>query len=250
METKELVLINRSGKRMPTTLRLPAGTPVGTALVLHGLAGWQDQSCVRSIAETLCVQGYTTVTFDAADGAKAPDASFASATTTGYVHDAEDVINYLKDTAWYREPLLVAGHSQGALVALRYARRHPRDVLRLIMIAPAVSWKTDAHVGMVTRIRLGKTSDAFKEKPTVTLFPKWILDYFSFDAMKDAPHVPAPTLVVSAQNDEFVADQKIHSALSSRFEKSTHVVVPNAKHEFLGSESVLADTIKQWLTSS
>lgn len=241
---------NRNGKRMPATLRYPNGDAVGTALVLHGLAGWKDQACVAVIANALTELGYTTLVFDAADGAKAPDANFAHATTSGYVEDIEDAVTFLKSQPWYRAPFVLAGHSQGALAALRYTRTHSDVVTRLLMVAPAVSWKTDAHIGMLTRLRLKKTDTNFKQNPTVTLYPKWIFDYFSFNGMKDASFVSVPTLIVSAQNDEFVADARVHEKLSKKFPFATHRILLGARHEFIGFEVVLADTIKEWLTSS
>lgn len=240
---------NRDTKRMPATLRAPEAPPKGTLLVLHGLAGWKDQPCVATVAEGAVRAGYQALTFEAADGAKAPDADFVVATTTGYVQDVEDVITQVLTETWFVPPLLLAGHSQGGLVALTVASRR-EDVASLILFAPVVSWKTDWSLRLVRNMRLGKLDPRFKEKPHITLFPKWVIDFFSFDARTCAPHVHARTLIISAGRDQFVAPERVHARLAALMPEATHRIIVGAKHEFLGHLEELAGIVEEWLSSS
>ena len=113
----------------------------GTIILLHGLGGWKEQPLIVIVADELYKSGYNVVTFDAADGAKGPDADFAHSTVTGFLEDLDDVVGHVTNADWFVGPLLLAGHSLGGTVALHYARLHPAQAAKLILFAPAVSWK-------------------------------------------------------------------------------------------------------------
>lgn len=258
METQELVLLNRNGKRISMTLRVPHGEPRGTLVLMHGLAGWKDQPTVLTAAHAGVDSGYQVLTFDGVDALRGPDASYWNSTTTGFIHDLEDVLAYTAEQDWYRLPLVLAGHSLGAMCVVRYVRKHPDSASRLLLIAPAVSWKRDRTDKFMHRIRFVTNGVAARkraekeggEKLVMPLYLPWILDYLRYDTFVDAAHVTVPTLVISAEKDLAVAGPEIHAALTKRFKNATQVVIGDADHVFGAHEQELADTIKQWLTSS
>ncbi len=258
MEIRELEIRNRNGKRMPATLRVPVGDVRGTVVLLHGLAGWKDQSTVVAIAGGVARAGYQVITFDGADALRGPDASYWNSTTTGFIEDMEDVIAFVESQDWYQAPLVLAGHSLGAMCVVRYARMHPKEVTKLLLVAPGISWTTDRSGKFLKKIRftakvvsiLSKRQKENGEKFLMPLYPPWIFDFLKYDTRKDAPSVAVPVLVVSAGDDLVVAAPTVHEALTGLFPQATHVIIPHASHIFLEHERELADTITQWLTSS
>jgi pimeloyl-ACP methyl ester carboxylesterase len=256
METRELVILNRNGKRMPATLRIPEGSVRGTALLVHGLAAWREQDVLVVMAGALVNAGYQVLTFDGADALRGPDASYWHSTTTGFIADVEDVMEFAQAEAWYQGPLLLAGHSLGAMCVVQYARRNPDVAVKLLLVAPAISWWLDRSDRVLSRVRWTATLvRLIKEKERRTgekffnpLYPPWILDFFKYDTRKDAPYVSVPVLVVSAGDDLVVAGPQRQAALSARFPNATQVVVPGASHTFHEHEEELADTITTWLT--
>lgn len=250
METRELTLTNRHGKRLLSTLRLPEGEVRGTALVLHGLAGWREQSTVVLIATALTESGYITLTFDGADCLRGPDASFPNATTTGFVEDAEDVIAYMKDAQWYQGPFMLAGHSLGGLVAARLENLHPGLATKLLLVAPAICWYKDRSGKFFKRIHfLSRQVRAMRKKGVLMpIYPKWIRDYFSYDIRKDAPYCACPTFIISAGDDLTVARAAEHEKLATRFPNATHVVIEDANHIFMDHEQELTQTIQEWMS--
>jgi len=252
METRELTLTNRHEKRLLSTLRLPEGTARGTVLVLHGLAGWREQSTVVTIATALTEAGYVTLTFDGADCLRGPDASFLNATTTGFVEDAEDVIAFMKESSWFQGPFMLAGHSLGALVATRLERLHPGTATKLWLVAPAICWYKDRSGKFLKRIHfLSRQVRAMRKKGVLMpIYPKWIWDYFSYDIRKDAPYCECPVFIISAGDDLTVARSHAHEKLATLFPHATHTTIEHATHTFTGHETELTDTIKLWDTSS
>jgi alpha-beta hydrolase superfamily lysophospholipase len=253
MHKEDFVFENRNGKRIQATLRTPAGTSKGTIVLLHGLGGWKEQPLLVIVADALCQNGYKVFIFDAADGAKGPDGDFRMSTTTGYVEDLEDVMGYVKNAEWYTAPMILAGHSLGGLTALHYTRLHPSQVSKLIIFAPAVSWKNGLALTFVGGL-WWLTRNTYKTMgPNHTKLPldkKWLLDFMKFDALRDAPYISAPTLILSASRDKTVVSPRAHFALAHRFPNALSVVMPDAGHVFWKHERKLADTIIQWLSSS
>lgn len=258
MHREEFVILNRQGKRMPATRRTPTSPPQGTALILHGLAGWKDQSTVVAIANAVTDAGYTSITFDGADCLRGPDASYRASTTTGFIDDVEDVVAFVRNQSWFTSPLIIAGHSLGALAALRYEKRHPGDCTKLLLIAPAISWMKDHSGQFLKKMRfnvrhareVSKREQSDGEKYFMPLYPRFIFDFFAYDSRKDAPSIACPVLIVSAGDDLVVAKPAEHERLAKRFKQAEHVTIDGASHIFDTHERELADTIKQWLTSS
>lgn len=253
MTTEELVLRNREGKRMPATLLLPELPIKGTAIVFHGIGGWRNQPIIVAIAEFLARAGYTVLRFDDADGVVGPDGDFFHTTTTKYTRNVEDVLAYVHDAKWHTGPLILAGHSMGGLIAAWYAAHHPTEVSRLILTAPAISWKSLwwswlplALIWLIRghRMMLGIDGKKF------ALSPLWWIDFFKFDGYHYAPNISAPTLIISAEEDHTVAKPFQNRHYARLFPYGEHSMVAFADHDFTGHEDEVIDTINQWLTSS
>lgn len=253
MEVREFVILNRNGKRIPATLRIPEGAVRGTALLLHGLGGWKDQSVIAQVAEQVAMEGYQSLTFNAADGSRGPDGTFFNQTTSGYLRDTEDVVDFLKKSAEHQSPLILVGHSVGGLVALRFASEHPKDIEILVLLAPAVSWKMmwwGQLPWLLAWLVQGKRKWPGPKGEDFYLGRGWIFDFFTFDGYRYARNVHVPVLVVSAGKDGTVARPREHALFVRRFEHATQSVVTGASHAFEGYEQEVAGIVALWLSSS
>ncbi len=250
METRETMLTNRNGKRMPATFRIDENAK-GTFVLLHGIGGWKDQRVMRAIIDPICESGYTVVTFDASDGANAPDADSLAGTTTGYRADLEDVIAHITHEPWYVAPLMLGGHSLGALVALEYAAEHP-EVAQLVLAAPAISWREYQHIVPVGTWWLlrGKVRMPGPELRHYWLSRAWLYDFLARDMKRHAPRIQAPTLIIFGSKDGLVGTVKTHKRFAERFPNARYEVIPGADHTFHPYEEAVTATIRQWLTSS
>lgn len=244
-------ITNRSGKQIPLIITKPDVALHGTFVVMHGLGGWQEQGIVTAMRDAVVHEGYVAVTFDAADGAKAPDSTPRTSTTTGYLADLEDVVAHIEAQDWFVPPLSLAGHSQGGLIALTYASAHP--VARVIVAASALSWKT--YTKFVVPLGFFWYVKGFYDTPgpsgtTLRLGRSWLLDFIRYDGLLTAKRVSVPTLVISAGKDNLVGRKRTHERLARALPSATHVCIEGAPHTFAGHERTVADTITKWLTSS
>jgi pimeloyl-ACP methyl ester carboxylesterase len=253
MESKELVLTNRDGKRMPATLMLPNGAPKGTVLLLHGLGGWKDQPLLLAIARAYVEDGYIVFRFNEADSVLGPDGDFFHSTTTKSLRDVEDVIDHLRNKSGFTEPFILAGHSMGGFFAAWYAAHHPGVVSRLVLIAPAVSWKqmwwTQLPLALYALVR-GHSNELGIDGKKFRLSPLWWRDYFMFDGSQYAAKIQIPTLIISAERDGTVAKPFEHRSYAKKFPHAEHSTISWADHDFSGHEDEVIATIRQWHTSS
>jgi pimeloyl-ACP methyl ester carboxylesterase len=234
---------------MPATFRI-ADNPKGTFVLLHGIGGWKDQRVMRAIIDPVYESGYNVVSFDAADGANAPDANSLTGTTTGYRKDLEDVVAHIENEPWYAGPLSLGGHSLGALVATEYAAAHS-GVERLILAAPGISWKEYQYilpVGSWWLIR-GKVRMPGPELKHYWLGRPWLDDFLTHDLKKLAPAIKIPTLVAIGSRDGLVGTVKTHERFANLFPNGAFRIIRRADHTFHPHEEALTATIRQWLTS-
>jgi alpha-beta hydrolase superfamily lysophospholipase len=252
MQKQELILVNRDGKRMPSTLQIPEGAAKGTVIVLHGLGGLRDQSLIKAVAHGMTEEGYVSLTFDDSHAVKSLDARFFEATTSQYLRDVEDAVDYAQKQNWFTAPLILAGHSMGGFVAVHHTRLH-QDAARLILLAPAMSWKTmwgAAVPFLVLWLITGTQKFLSIDEKHHQLGRAWILDFLKYDAHKDARFIDVPTLILSAENDETVARPPEHAKFAAHFSHADHRTIAHADHDFDGHEDAVVATITSWLTSS
>lgn len=253
MTAHELVIKNRDGLPMPATLVLPEGAPCGTAVLIHGLGGWRHQPLLKMTAELLVRKGYAVLRYDESNAVTSSEGDFFHSTTTKSTRDAEDIFAYVHGADWHHAPLIVVGHSLGGLVASWYAAQHPTEVARLILIAPAISWKTMwwawLPISLLWLIRGHRMMLGIHEQ-RFALSPLWWMDFFRFDGYRYAQMIPAPTLIISAEEDHTVGRPGDQRAYARKFANGEHTMVAFASHDFDGHEDELVDTIDQWLTSS
>jgi len=253
MSQEELIITNRDGKRMPATLMLPETPSVGTAVVFHGLGGWRNQPILLAVANLLVSKGYAVLRYDESSAITSPDGDFFHSTTTKSTQDAEDALAYVHKASWHSGSLILVGHSLGGLMAAWYASQHPTEVTRLVLLAPAISWRTMwwswlplALIWLIRGHRMMLGIDGRK----FALSPLWWMDFFNFDAYSFAPSIPAKTLVISAELDHTVARPVHNRNYARKFPNGEHSMVSFADHDFDGHEDEVVDTIAQWLTSS
>lgn len=152
-----------SGHSLDARVDLPAGTPVGTALVAHCFTCSKDLLGISRMSHALTTHGWAVVRFDFT-GLGSSEGEFANTDFTSNVRDLVAAADHLRSQG--RAPALLIGHSLGGPAVLRAAERIPEVRAVCTLNAPF----DPAHVGRMLdgrKVTLGgrsfEVSDSFLE---------------------------------------------------------------------------------------
>jgi len=200
------------GKTAPFEL----GHGEDACLLLHGFTGspWD----MRPLGEALATRGLFVTAPRLPGHGTTPQAMLEA----GHRHWEEAALEALDSLRGFRR-VFVAGLSMGALLGLRLAALRPEVVKGLVLIAPAARFKGPKmallkslrNTGLLERIVpwVRKTATdlsdpaVLAEAPILPAFPITRLkDLWTMQeaALRDAPRVHCPTLVVVAEQDHVV----------------------------------------------
>ncbi|MFA5270464.1 MAG: alpha/beta fold hydrolase [Patescibacteria group bacterium] len=251
----KVVIENRLGADLVVVVdKVPEA--IGVAVVAHGLGGNKDGTDIVAIAETMRDHGLTTVRYDASNAKGESGGYLSDAKATTYVNDLVDVLDWAKQQAWFKPPLILAGHSLGATASALYAERHPDEVSGLILISGVVSGTINLQAapqrsseGWERMWQEIKSSfDGQQSSDQVNWLP-FFIDLLQFNILNDADKLTMPVLIVAGENDELapvIHQQKFYDALPGSKELQ---IIANAGHVFRQDPelSTLKQVINQWL---
>jgi carboxylesterase len=210
--------VNALGLWMDTwkTAAFELGHGDDACLLLHGFTGspWD----MRPLGDALASRGMYVKGLRLPGHGTTPEAMLEA----DHRHWEEAAREALHSLRGFRQ-VFVAGLSMGALLGLRLAARSPELVKGLVLIAPAARFKGPKmallkslrHTGLLERVKpwVRKTATdlsdpvALAEAPILSAFPITRLnDLWTLQeaALRDAPRVRCPTLVVVAEQDHVV----------------------------------------------
>lgn len=244
------------------TLALPDGGADTAVLIVAG-SGPTDRNgnslpvissyCYKLLSDGLVEQGYAVMRYDkrgvgasAMDVQMIPDVVFSD-----FVDDAAECVRFLRDEGFER--VVVAGHSEGALIALDLAQRDGRMVDGLVLLCGAgypidvilqrqlAAQLMPSHIGLmvsatdiIRRLKQGE-SVALEDVPAelVSLFhptvQPFIISQMQYDPAQLAAQCEVPYLVVSGGHDiQLTVDNG--EVLARGNSCAGHVVFENMAH--------------------
>jgi hypothetical protein len=231
----------------------------GLAVIVHGLKGSKNQDHIICLAETSLKHGFITLKFDSTHSAGDSDGDIASATITSLIEDLEDVINWSKSQKWYEGPVVLIGHSMGAISVLEYAHSNKQAVQALGLVSACVSGTLtldalkENRPGVLENWKLS----GFKEEQVSSILGKtiklpWshIEDRLRYNSLEYAAELDMPTFMAGGSEDVTcpVKHQKLlFSMLPSTMNE--FCVISGAPHTFRDSEhlELLSKSFGIWL---
>lgn len=179
----------------------------GLAFILHGLGGFKEQFHIRTIAETFLENGYTVITYDAANTIGESGGRMEDATLTSCFEDLEDVVEWARKQHWYKAPFIVTGHSLGGACSLMYAAAYPEKISAIIpvsaFVAGPLSKRLEDKETMKRWESDGYILEESKSKPEITKKIGWgfIEDALTHDMRITARKITAPALFITGSED-------------------------------------------------
>lgn len=180
------------------------------AVLFHGFQGNRGThpgQLLYDLSHELNRQGLATLRFDFA-GCGESDGDFAGMTVLGELLDAMAILDFAR-TQVKAKQILVAGHSQGGVVAAMVAAAYHDLVDRLLLLAPAVSLKSDAIKGECQ----GSTYDPHHIPLAVPVHGIPVGGQYFRTAqllpiLETAAHYPGPALVIQGDADQVVSPKQ------------------------------------------
>jgi len=237
MENK-IFIKNRHDKKIVVVLRKNPNQK-GLVFVMHGLGGFKEQPHIQTFADAFRDNGFTVVLFDATHTFGESEGDYADATTTNYLEDLEDVINWARKQDWFQKPFWLAGHSLGGLSVALYAERHPEEVKGLAPISTVISGKlsteSKSEKGLLEEWKkTGWLIKPSESKPGLIKKLKWseMEDRMRYDLLPEARKLTMPVLLIVGDGDRGTPlehHQILFDALPGK--KELHII-KNAHHNF------------------
>ncbi|MEI6649822.1 MAG: alpha/beta fold hydrolase [Candidatus Moraniibacteriota bacterium] len=256
---EKLELRNRKNQKIVGILGMPEGPVRGTAVVVHGFGGIKEQDHILKMEAAFRDNGFITFNFDATNSFGESEGEYWDARLGLHAEDLEDVVKWMRQQEWFREPLALTGHSMGGYAVARYAERYPDEVSILAPIAPVVSGELsfEAHHEEDPVAFEEFRQRGFKESVSHTSGrlkrSSWaeMEERLHHDLLPDAKKLVMPTLLVVGSKDISIRPrdvQSLYDALPARKENELRVI-EGAPHTYRSREDVdaLYEIISNWL---
>ena len=245
MYTEPLTFVGAAGVRLAGTLRRPATTPVGSALLAHCFTCGKDLHTTSRLARRLTEAGWITLTFDFT-GLGESEGEFSSTTVGSEVGDlTRAAVALLERRAG---ACLLIGHSLGGAAAVLAASRL-HTVTALVCVA---SPSDVAHVRHLfadaTPSGDGGDVEVHIGGRPFRIGAAFRADLDRHDVVRAASALDVPLLVVEAGADSVVSTDETHR-LATAANDGTLITIPGADHLFSAPAHAhaLADAVLGWL---
>ncbi|MCG0833929.1 putative esterase (putative) [Lactiplantibacillus plantarum] len=141
--------IKRDGLALQARLETPAAPSSTLVILMHGFTadmGYDTTQFVPQLAQALVAHGLAVLRFDF-NGHGRSEGRFQDMTVINEIADAKAVLD--EALTLHYDHIVLAGHSQGGVVASMLAGYYPDVVDKLILMAPAATLKSDAQQGVL-----------------------------------------------------------------------------------------------------
>ncbi len=133
---EKIFIKNRKGLKIAILVE-EAENQKGLVFLMHGFLSFKEHPLLTETARIFKENNFTTVSFDATNSLGESEGKMEDGTTTGYIEDLEDIIDWSKTQKWNDNDFFLVGHSMGGYCIANYAIRNT-NVKGLILFSPKV----------------------------------------------------------------------------------------------------------------
>ena len=246
---------NRHGLKIVTLLE-KAESPQGLAIVLHGLGGFKEQDHIETFAQAFKDANYTVLRYDSTRAFGESEGKYEDATTTSYYEDLEEVVNLAKEQDWYIEPLILAGHSLGAMVSVLYAQKKPQEVKAIAPISVVISRKLLLEAFDNPEYQKKWKKQGYIEEPSISrpgelkkLNWSFMEDSMKYNMMPEVEKLTMPALLIVGEKDSSTPPKHQKILFDKLPGKKELHIIRDAPHTFREKEHLdeIKQIFKNWL---
>ncbi|PIR04167.1 MAG: hypothetical protein COV59_03205 [Candidatus Magasanikbacteria bacterium CG11_big_fil_rev_8_21_14_0_20_39_34] len=216
------------------------------AILCPGFLDSKDYLHLVSLAESLCIDGYTVVRFDPT-GTWESEGNIEDYTTTQYILDIQTVLEYMKKGGEYNEVLL-GGHSRGGQVSILFAVKE-KSISAVLAIMPSTGpmvgkkreeWEQE-HIHISKR---DLPNDMEGTREFAVPFAH-VLDRDKYSAMEVIKDLHVPFICVAGGQDVIVPKEEIEELFSFAHEPKKYIFFPQIGHDYRRSKKEVEEVNKK-----
>ena len=242
--------IQSSKGNLAAVIHYPKEKTRQLAILCPGYLDSKDYKHLIKLAEALSVQGYTAVRFDPT-GIWESQGNIADYTTTQYLEDIKNVLEYMLSQDVY-EHILLGGHSRGGQLSLLYTARDPRISL-VLGIMPS-SRRTMIGQRYEEWEKNGISLD-YRELPNNKEKQKEFRVPFShaedsrnrYNVIEEVKLIKIPIIFIAGELDETVPPEYVKEIFDNANEPKKFIVIPGIKHDYKNNDNDMATVNKEIL---
>ena len=204
METKEFYI---EDKGIPLHIKLDAPEENGTfplLLLFHGFTGHMEEPHLLALKDAALRAGYAVLRADLYGHGKS-GGEFRDHTILNWMENAECITAYAEQLPVNGKPVL-CGHSQGGLLALMLAGKHPDAYRALLLLSPGISIPEDMKGGILLGERFDPEHipDVITTWEDLELSGNYIRTMREIDPYEAARNYPHRTRIIHGSADEVI----------------------------------------------
>ena len=227
---------------LAATIHYPERKTEWLAILCPGKLDSKDYKHLVGLADGLNKQGYTVVRFEPT-GTWESDGDISDYTTTQYLEDIKNVLDYMLRQASYKH-ILLCGHSRGGQVSILYASRDPRISL-VLGIMPSSKrtmtgqcydeWK---KTGFKVSYR-DLPNDKSRRREFRVPFSH-AKDMGQYDVIEDVKRIKVPIILAAGELDDVVLPEYVKEIFDNANEPKKIIVIPGIGHDYRYNDSEVA----------
>lgn len=204
------------------------------AILCPGYLDSKDYKHLVGLAEALSKRGYTAVRFDPT-GTWESQGDIADYTTTQYLEDIKNVLEYMLERANYKH-ILLGGHSRGGQVSILYAARDRRISLVLGIMPSFEHTMKGSRYEEWKKIGAGISSrdlpDNKDKKREFSVPYSHIEDRNQYSVIKDVKRIRVPIIVLAGELDDIVPAECVKEIFDNANESKKLIIIPGIGHDY------------------
>ena len=240
--------IPSSKGNLSAAIHYPENKTEKLAILCPGYLDSKDYKHLVGLAEALSSQGYTAVRFDPT-GTWESEGNISDYTTTQYLEDIKNVLEYMLKQAG-RKQILLGGHSRGGQVSLLYAARDPRVSIVLGIMPSSRSMTAKLYLfeeWKKTGFRISKRDlpDNKEQKIEFRVPFSHAEDLERYDVIKEVKKVKAAVVLIAGELDETVPQESVKEIFDNANEPKKFILMPNIGHDYRHDDSEIESLNKK-----
>jgi pimeloyl-ACP methyl ester carboxylesterase len=238
----EKTKIPSSKGNLAAAIHYPEKKTERLAILCPGKLDSKDYAHLVGLADNLSKQGYSVVRFEPT-GTWESDGNISDYTTTQYIEDIKNIIDYMLRQANFTH-ILLGGHSRGGQVSILYAARDP--IISLVLgIMPSSERTLTAHdydEWKKTGFRLSYRDlpDDKSRKREFQLPFSHAEDMIRYNVVEDVKRIKVPIILIAGELDNTVLPEYVKEIFDNANEPKKFIIIPGIGHDYRHNDSEIA----------